>query len=169
MTELVLAMLVLVGLPVLLLWLLLYSSRIQSLVAFASWINWPPFAWDDLARPSPRWAQAASALLARWSNKTGSFQGLATADQFSVAGSKGTVRGLRLPAAGCHDDAEGSKVVLYLHGNAGNIVRSPGIEFSSTSCCQLSLWDVPLWLLITPAAATLGVTGRMRPVLWRML
>jgi len=47
---------------------------------------------------------------------SGAFAGLPAAVPFATGGAKGTIRGWRLPRCG-----DGDRVVLYLHGNGGNI------------------------------------------------
>mmetsp|Transcript_19401 Transcript_19401/g.43673 ORF Transcript_19401/g.43673 Transcript_19401/m.43673 type:complete len:325 (-) Transcript_19401:30-1004(-) len=91
------------------------SSKAQSLLVFVHWVNWPPFEWSDPSKPSSQWVQALSSFTGQGLS-SGAFAGLPSAVPISTPGEGGTLRGWRIPRVGA-----GECVVLYLHGNAGNI------------------------------------------------
>mmetsp|Transcript_25171 Transcript_25171/g.46127 ORF Transcript_25171/g.46127 Transcript_25171/m.46127 type:complete len:321 (-) Transcript_25171:21-983(-) len=106
---------VFIALLVALIAVLLSSSRAQALLVFVHWVNWPPFEWSAPETPSPEWVQALSSLVGQGLS-SGAFLGLPSARAISIAGEAGVLRGWRIPRVGA-----GECVVLYLHGNAGNI------------------------------------------------
>eukprot|EP00928_Gymnodinium_smaydae_P044990 TRINITY_DN30030_c0_g1_i1.p1 TRINITY_DN30030_c0_g1~~TRINITY_DN30030_c0_g1_i1.p1 ORF type:complete len:316 (-),score=40.66 TRINITY_DN30030_c0_g1_i1:90-1037(-) len=96
---------------------LITSWEAQSLVVFVWWLNWPRFDWADPAKPSPAWAHTLGKIIGRVKRDAIPFDGFPDATPIVTRGAKGTLRGWRLPRKG-----SGRCVVLYLHGNAGNIV-----------------------------------------------
>jgi len=107
--------------------LLALSSRVQSLLVFLQWLNWPPFDSTNPEKASPAWAHRVAALLTffqpRLELRWRAFNGLTGAAPFCAKGSKGRLTGLHLPRS-----APGRHAVLYLHGNAGNITEGHRVE-----------------------------------------
>lgn len=97
----------------------LFSERVQSLLVFVQWLNWPPISWSDPEQPSPTWARTAGSYLSWWTWSTQAFEGLPGARPLSVESAAGTLRGWRIP--GVEGGGPRRMVVLYLHGNAGNM------------------------------------------------
>jgi len=111
------------------------TSKFQSLLVFGHWNNWPPFDPADLTRPSSAWARRLVAVLGP------AFRGLPQAVPFTATGPKGTLRGLRVPRT-----APGHHVVLYLHGNAGNVATGHRVALyklltAPPFCCDVVAID----------------------------
>jgi len=100
---------------VLALWL---SSGVRAAVVFGSIVNWPPYDKTDLSRCSPLWVQLAARLVGLFNSETsGPFQGLDRAVPLNITTENGMVCGLRLSPT-----SEKATTVVYLHGQAGNVV-----------------------------------------------
>jgi len=102
------------------------SPKVQSLFVFVQWVNWPPFTWEAPETPSTSWAWWIDRHLGLFNWHCKAHQGLG-AETFEVHGSLGIVRGWRLPRSGT-----GKRVVLYLHGNAGNIAVHHRVKLYET-------------------------------------
>lgn len=95
---------------------LLCSEKLQSLLVFMHWLNWPTFRWKEPSQPSGAFVQLVGGLLRRGAWNAAAFSGISNACPFEVQGALGMVRGWRYPRQG-----PGRLTVLYVHGNAGNI------------------------------------------------
>ncbi|CAE7910261.1 Wdr35, partial [Symbiodinium sp. KB8] len=94
------------------------SAGVQSAIVFGFVANWPPYDKTDLSRRSPLWVQLVTRLLGLFNSETsGPFQGLDNALPLNITSENGMVCGLRLSPT-----SEKANNVVYLHGQAGNVV-----------------------------------------------